>query len=43
MKPRHIAGLVMATLFIYGCVGPQPAEVLLPLYSFTNAERDTLF
>lgn len=30
MKPRHIAGLVMATLFIYGCVGPQPAEVLLP-------------
>ena len=31
MKPRHIAGLVLAILLIYGCSGGiQPAEVLLP-------------
>ena len=31
MKPRHIAGLALALLLIYGCVGGvQPAEVLLP-------------
>ena len=31
MKPRHIAGLALALLLIYGCVGGvQPTEVLLP-------------
>lgn len=31
MKPRHIAGLALTLLLIYGCVGGvQPTEVLLP-------------
>lgn len=31
MKSRHIAGIVLAVMSLYGCVGGmQPAEVLLP-------------
>ena len=30
MKSRHIAGIVLALVSLYGCVGPQPDEVLLP-------------
>lgn len=30
MKARHIAGLILSLIFAYGCIGPQPEEVLLP-------------